>query len=92
MGLLFLGVVSSFGLSFWSVCDGYNEGGYILLEWHRQAVRSGVVPTLVLGIIALYSDWALGIMVSNLVGAPSGDNQALFWGYWIAKRLAMLSA
>jgi hypothetical protein len=38
-----------------------------------------------------YSDWVLGVMTKNLTGLPSGDNSALFWTYWIAKRLPMFS-
>jgi hypothetical protein len=38
---------------------------------------------------ALYSDWALGIMLANLSGYPSSDNAALFWGYWVANLLTM---
>ncbi|EAU84059.2 hypothetical protein CC1G_06921 [Coprinopsis cinerea okayama7 len=38
-----------------------------------------------------YSDWALGMMAGNLSGLPSGDNSALYWTYWISKRLPMFS-
>jgi len=30
---------------------------------------------------ALYSDWALGIMVANVSGSPISENAALFWGF-----------
>lgn len=38
-----------------------------------------------------YSDWALGIMTDNIGGLPSGDAAALYWTYWISKRLPMFS-
>jgi len=38
-----------------------------------------------------YSDWSLGMMTGNLNGLPSGDNSALYWTYFVAKRLPMFS-
>ncbi|KAJ3535627.1 hypothetical protein NMY22_g6403 [Coprinellus aureogranulatus] len=38
-----------------------------------------------------YSDWALGMMTDNIPGLPSGDASALYWTYWISKRLPMFS-
>ncbi|KAJ2925346.1 hypothetical protein H1R20_g11746, partial [Candolleomyces eurysporus] len=38
-----------------------------------------------------YSDWALGMMTDNITGLPSGDTAALYWTYWISKRLPMFS-
>jgi len=43
------------------------------------------------GLAALYGDWALGAMVDNLLGTPSGDSSYLYWLYFILKRLTMLS-
>jgi hypothetical protein len=40
---------------------------------------------------ALYSDWILGAIAENLVGTPSTDNAALYWTYFIAKRLPFFS-
>jgi hypothetical protein len=40
---------------------------------------------------ALYSDWILGAIAGNLAGAPSSDNAALYWTYFIAKRLPFFS-
>jgi hypothetical protein len=48
-----------------------------------------VTGTSVLG--ALYSDWILGAIGDDLVGFPSGDNQYLYWAYFVAKRLPLLS-
>ncbi|TFK69632.1 hypothetical protein BDN72DRAFT_840114 [Pluteus cervinus] len=41
---------------------------------------------------ALYCDWALGIMTGNLAGLPSKDNSALYWTYFLFKRLTMFSS
>lgn len=38
-----------------------------------------------------YSDWALGMMSDNITGLPSGDASALYWTYWVSKRLPMFS-
>jgi hypothetical protein len=43
---------------------------------------------LILSVI--YADWALGAMTHNLAGMPSSD-PALYYLYWISKRLTMLS-
>jgi hypothetical protein len=44
------------------------------------------------GILAvLYSDWVLGSISNDLSGYPSPDNSILFWTYFVAKRLPMLS-
>lgn len=44
------------------------------------------------GLAALYGDWALGAMVDNLLGMPSGDSSFLYWSYFILKRLTMFSS
>jgi hypothetical protein len=44
------------------------------------------------GILAvLYSDWILGAIAGDLAGYPSSDNAVLFWTYFVAKRLPLLS-
>ncbi|KAF2101674.1 hypothetical protein NA57DRAFT_73115 [Rhizodiscina lignyota] len=41
---------------------------------------------------AFYSDWALGaIAKDDWAGAPSDDNKWLYWSYFAAKRLPLLS-
>ena len=43
------------------------------------------------GIFAvLYSDWALGVITGNLAGAPSRDIKAIYWTYFVAKRLPVI--
>lgn len=48
----------------------------------------GILFTGIL-VCALYSDWILGIIAGNLVGAPSGDQSVLYWAYFAAKRLPL---
>lgn len=38
-----------------------------------------------------YSDWILAAIAGNLSGFPSGDIAVLYWLYFVAKRLPMLS-
>jgi hypothetical protein len=56
-----------------------------------RAVGASVLTVLALiGITgALYSDWVLGAMAGNYSGIPSGDIAALYWIYFIAKRLPL---
>jgi hypothetical protein len=65
-------------------------------QLRRLVIILGILrsPLLItLGIFrALYSDFALGSISSNMVGVPSGDTSWLFWGYFAFKRLPMLSA
>ena len=41
---------------------------------------------------AFYSDWILAAIAENLSGAPSSDNAALYWSYFVAKRLPFFSS
>jgi len=47
--------------------------------------------TVFASLAALYGDWALGAMVGNLLGTPSGDSGTLYWSYFLLKRLTMFS-
>lgn len=42
-------------------------------------------------LLALYSDFALAAIANSWAGAPSSDDEILFWVYFFAKRLPMLS-
>ncbi|KAF9011847.1 hypothetical protein BDQ17DRAFT_792344 [Cyathus striatus] len=77
---------------------------YTLVNGNRKKVGDDEDTVLVWGfggfaisvflftvLAAFYSDWALGMMTDNLIGLPSGDNSALFWSYFVAKRLTMFS-
>jgi len=59
----------------------------------EKVVATGFAVTLALFLVCsvLYSDWCLGIMLDNLVGVPSSDKSTLYWTYFVAKRLTMLS-
>jgi hypothetical protein len=43
------------------------------------------------GAAALYSDWILAAIAGNYAGAPSGDIDVIFWLYFVAKRLPLVS-
>ncbi|KIJ99261.1 hypothetical protein K443DRAFT_102558, partial [Laccaria amethystina LaAM-08-1] len=59
---------------------------------YRIAVGGLVWGLAAFGILAVfYSDWALGMMAGNISGLPSGDVAALYWSYFVGKRLPMLS-
>lgn len=59
----------------------------------RKIVFGGLIWVVAtFSILAVfYSDWALGMMTDNITGLPSGDTAALYWTYWISKRLPMFS-
>jgi hypothetical protein len=56
---------------------------------------SGSIVVLGLGIsvllFMLYADWILAAIVANWAGVPDEEHKALYWTYWVAKRLPMLS-
>ena len=41
---------------------------------------------------AFYSDWILAAIAENMAGTPSSDNAALYWSYFVAKRLPFFSS
>jgi hypothetical protein len=59
--------------------------------WYWGIGGFGFSFTLFTILAAFYGDWALGMLVHNLVGLPSGDSTGLYWGYWLAKRLTLFS-
>lgn len=70
-----------------------NKGGKDVAFLFRMSgfaiLAAGFSGMGVLG--AFYSDWILGAFAENLRGVPSSDNAALYWSYFIAKRLPGLS-
>jgi hypothetical protein len=63
------------------------------LEPFRDTFALGPVASIgMVGILfALYSDFAIGAIAGNMAGVPSSDNAVLYWGYFIIKRLPILS-
>lgn len=58
-------------------------------SWLAAAPTVCIVGVVILGV--LYSDWILGVIAGNLAGVPSGDIRILYWAYFAAKRLPMLT-
>jgi hypothetical protein len=67
----------------------WKDGGISLAHflWTVFVITSSIFIAL----SALYSDWCLGLMLGDLKGVPSSDNAPLYWTYFAAKRLSMLS-
>jgi TM2 domain-containing membrane protein YozV len=64
-------------------------------EEKGAAISGSLAATVVGGIgifAALYSDWALGVLTGNLAGEPSEDTRILYWIYFVAKRLPLLTS
>ena len=73
-----------------TICALFHLGSPEIV--YRIAVGGLVWGSAAFGILAVfYSDWALGIMTGNISGLPSGDVAALYWPYFVGKRLPMLS-
>jgi hypothetical protein len=73
------------------VCCGSN--GRIF----QSLVGSGLTTLFVIlgcfGVLgAFYSDWILAAIAENMSGMPSSDNAALYWSYFVAKRLPFFSS
>ena len=68
----------------------YWQDGGVSLEnffWTVFVVTSSIFIAL----SAFYSDWCLGLILGDLTGIPSSDYSPLYWTYFAAKRLSMLS-
>jgi hypothetical protein len=68
-------------------CCRRHDKGFV--EAWLWGIAASIIGWTCLG--AIYSDWILGAIAENLVGMPSSDNMVLYWGYFIAKRLPLLS-
>jgi hypothetical protein len=51
-----------------------------------------LTPPFICLFALIWMDWSLGIVTGNLAGAPSDNVKALYWSYFAAKRLGLLSA
>jgi hypothetical protein len=68
----------------------YWKDGRLSLEeflWTIFVTTSSILIAL----STFYSDWCLGLMLGDLKGVPSADNAPLYWTYFAAKHLSMLS-
>ncbi|KAF8153207.1 hypothetical protein B0H34DRAFT_800435 [Crassisporium funariophilum] len=67
---------------------------YLCLLAFTNELMLTLLPFSLLVLLALLSflgDWALGLIMGNLVGVPTDDNSTFYWTYFIAKRLTLLS-
>lgn len=64
----------------------YLAGGR---SWLTMLVMT--VISVIFVILPLYIDWALGILVQNIAGLPTSKNKILYWLFFAASRLPMLS-
>jgi len=67
------------------------------LESSVRIIGSGLTSLFVIlgcfGVLgAFYSDWILAAIAENMSGTPSPDNAALYWSYFVAKRLPFFSS
>lgn len=72
---------------------GYDVRRHEYTAWGCLPAARAVIPSILAFVgffAALYSDWALGVMTGNLVGAPSSNIRVLYWIYFVAKRLPLL--
>jgi hypothetical protein len=61
-------------------------------NWLKHSIRNCVLGILCFGLFgAFYCDWILAAITRNWAGLPSNDIAVLFWVYFLAKRLPMLS-
>jgi hypothetical protein len=70
------------------------NGGYeVLISTYKQTTGGALISLIaVFGVFsALYSDLVLGAIADNLFGLPSGDFAPLYWAWFVAKRVSLLS-
>ncbi|KAF2462636.1 uncharacterized protein BDR25DRAFT_386309 [Lindgomyces ingoldianus] len=60
-------------------------------EWTALLSAIPGAYALLIGFAVFYSDWVLAAVDGNWVGTPSGDQKYLYWVYFSAKRLPMVS-
>lgn len=74
-------------------CFGGTSGCCGLLTAYEHTFKSACVAFVVMfGFLsALYGDLILGVIADNVTGFPSSDIAPLYWVWFIAKRVPMLS-
>ncbi len=72
-------------------CDDDDDALYWVMVWYLGKLVLASLPWLgFFGV--LWSDWVLAAIAGNLAGSPSSDNAALYWTYFVAKRLPFFSS
>jgi hypothetical protein len=85
--------------SYYDNCFGHSDKRRkrVHIDWSppyllEHSVRNSVLAILFFGLAAaFYCDWILAAIAENWAGLPSNDIAVLFWFYFVAKRLPMLS-
>lgn len=74
-------------------CCGASSGRHGLQRAYRHTFRGALAAFVaVFGFFsALYGDLVLGIIAGNILGIPTGDVAPLYWIWFVAKRVPMLS-
>jgi hypothetical protein len=93
ISFVFLGVAGGctlmiFMFVFITKWDGKNFVSSIFGSVYVGIVWAFVILTI---LTALYTDWALGAIDGDLAGNPTDNNEVLYFLYWAAKRLPMIS-
>ena len=73
-----------------AACPSRGSGDMKGRAWASGITFSAAVTTITV-LFAFYSDWALAAVSGNLVGTPTKHNAVLYYFFWVAKRLPMLS-
>lgn len=90
VGLLSL-VIQTFHTSHVAVITYAFVGpsGFLLIHHFLSDSMTGTFGFAMM--ITLYSDWILAAIAGNWAGTPSSDNAVLYWLFFFAKRLPLLS-
>lgn len=85
---VFGGIVAGLGVIAFCLGSRGDDGGLWVGTFSFLAIAIVVGGILA----AFYCDWILGAIANNnWAGAPSGDNVWLYWTYFVAKRLPLMS-
>lgn len=92
-GAITLAVTVVVGLVVCCIMSGNGSRDTVLGPVLGSSLAACGVALACFGVLgAFYSDWVLAAIAENMVGTPSGDNSALYWSYFSAKRLPFFSA
>lgn len=85
-GLVAIVAIVAIVVAIYSMSSSADDGVVVAWCWGLLACLAACG---FLGV--LYSDWILGSIAEDLVGRPSGDNAILYWTYFVAKKISLLS-